>query len=219
MTKEEYASYRRTARWVELRTMRVIKDNFTCQRCGERKSYLDVHHINYERVGGREDVDRDLITLCKKCHKEVEANKLEAIEVFRLSGRSSHDIIARWAALDFCLTRQREDYSGHGEKNYFDLSVLKPDLRSWLDRIDKSLSMHPKVCIDFFSARRYQIIVNGNSMGKTAAEIEKETRFSRKMIDKVLSDIKTALHQMREWNLEHQLIYADYKLEAKEAKQ
>lgn len=215
MTKEEYEEYLQTARWIELRSMRLNIDNFTCQRCGARRD-LQVHHINYERVGGHEDVDRDLITLCRKCHKEVEYNKNEAIYAFRLFGRSRQEIIARWCAVDFSITRQREDYSGGGDKNYCNLDVLKPDLRAWLDRIDSGLVMYPKICIDFFAARRYQIILNHLHLERTAAEIERETRFSRKMIDKVLADKKEALMQMREWDLEHRLMRAEFKLEMKE---
>jgi len=218
MTKEEYASYLQTARWVELRTMRLNKDCFTCQRCGSRRD-LQVHHINYERVGGSEDVDRDLITLCRKCHEEVEANKRQMVHAFRFVERSRQEVIARWAVLDFCLTRQREDYSSGGGKNYCRLDVIKPDLRSWLDSIDRSLTMYPKICQDFFAARRYQIILNQSIIGKTAAEIENETQFSRTMIDKVLSDKTAALRQMREWDLDHRLIWVEYKLETKGATQ
>jgi hypothetical protein len=48
-------------------------DNFTCQRCGSKQD-VQVHHLTYENFGD-EDVYNDLITLCKRCHEDVEREK------------------------------------------------------------------------------------------------------------------------------------------------
>lgn len=46
------------------------RDNYTCQCCGAKNTRLEVHHIAYRSKGGTDD-ERNLITLCEKCHKAV----------------------------------------------------------------------------------------------------------------------------------------------------
>ena len=50
--------------WEEVVRPAVLKrDNFTCQRCGEKKGELHVHH---KKEGL--NIFSNLITLCKSCH-------------------------------------------------------------------------------------------------------------------------------------------------------
>lgn len=65
--------YYQSSKWAEKRNARLKIDGFKCAKCGFTRA-LEVHHINYERFGD-EDVHRDLITLCKKCHHEIEDQK------------------------------------------------------------------------------------------------------------------------------------------------
>lgn len=46
------------------------RDNYTCQCCGKKHVRLEVRHIIFRRKGGTDD-ERNLITLCEKCHKAV----------------------------------------------------------------------------------------------------------------------------------------------------
>ena len=46
------------------------RDNYTCQCCGKKHVRLEVHHIIFRSMGGTDD-ERNLITLCEKCHKMV----------------------------------------------------------------------------------------------------------------------------------------------------
>ena len=46
------------------------RDNYTCQCCGKKHVRLEVHHIVFRSMGGTDD-ERNLITLCEKCHKAV----------------------------------------------------------------------------------------------------------------------------------------------------
>lgn len=68
---EEYIG--RSPRWQEKRVERLKIDNFKCVVCGETHN-LHVHHITYENLGN-EDVDNDLVTLCKGCHMKIEYDK------------------------------------------------------------------------------------------------------------------------------------------------
>ena len=67
------SDYYKSRTWAEKRNERLKIDGFKCARCGFTRA-LEVHHINYDRLY-HEDVSRDLITLCKKCHKEIELQK------------------------------------------------------------------------------------------------------------------------------------------------
>ena len=46
------------------------RDSYTCQCCGKKHTRLEVHHIIFRSKGGTDD-ERNLITLCEKCHKAV----------------------------------------------------------------------------------------------------------------------------------------------------
>ena len=46
------------------------RDNYTCQCCGAKNTRLEVHHIIFRSLGGADD-EKNLITLCEKCHKAV----------------------------------------------------------------------------------------------------------------------------------------------------
>ena len=46
------------------------RDNYTCQCCGKKHVRLEVHHIIFRSMGGADD-ERNLITLCEKCHKLI----------------------------------------------------------------------------------------------------------------------------------------------------
>ena len=48
----------------------LVRDNYTCQCCGKKHIRLEVHHIIFRCMGGTDD-ERNLITLCEKCHKMV----------------------------------------------------------------------------------------------------------------------------------------------------
>lgn len=72
---QKLSDYYESQSWAEKRSKRLKIDGYKCARCGFTRA-LEVHHINYERLG-HEDVSRDLITLCKKCHREIEAQKRE----------------------------------------------------------------------------------------------------------------------------------------------
>jgi len=60
--------------WHLKRNSILIRDNYTCQLCGERctkEGYMVVHHLLYERGKYVWEVpDICLVTLCPECHKD-----------------------------------------------------------------------------------------------------------------------------------------------------
>ena len=65
----KYERYLLTAQWKAKAEARKQIDNYTCQMCGRRED-LQVHHLTYHNIM-REDVQKDLVTLCGDCHRRV----------------------------------------------------------------------------------------------------------------------------------------------------
>lgn len=56
------------SRWLQKKAEILIRDNYTCQKCGA-KSHLNVHHLSYDK--GKlawEYPNEKLVTLCEQCH-------------------------------------------------------------------------------------------------------------------------------------------------------
>jgi len=63
-----------------LRLACLMRDNFTCQKCGKKDTRLEAHHIVWTSKGGKDSI-YNLITLCEGCHdkvhKTVESGKVK----------------------------------------------------------------------------------------------------------------------------------------------
>lgn len=55
----------------EIRRRILERDGYQCQKCGIKIGKLEIHHI-VKRTEGRIDADDNLITVCKKCHKQLD---------------------------------------------------------------------------------------------------------------------------------------------------
>lgn len=64
----DYFHYIRSIEWNGKREERLRIDKYTCQLCCD--SGEEVHHKHYNTLG-HEDVMKDLISLCRACHKAV----------------------------------------------------------------------------------------------------------------------------------------------------
>lgn len=63
-----------SAYWREIRRKILVRDKYTCQRCGKSSRNgkgLSIHHI-VPRSNGGTDRKSNLLTLCDKCHDLVE---------------------------------------------------------------------------------------------------------------------------------------------------
>ena len=53
-----------------LRLACLMRDGFTCQKCGKKKTLLEAHHIVWTSKGGKDSI-YNLVTLCENCHDKV----------------------------------------------------------------------------------------------------------------------------------------------------
>jgi hypothetical protein len=76
MAENKYSEKLRDPRWQRKKSEIQIRDQFACQKCGDKRSTLNVHHRHY--LAGREPWDYPgelLILLCEKCHRQEEESK------------------------------------------------------------------------------------------------------------------------------------------------
>lgn len=92
-----YSEKLRDPRWQKKRLEILDRDNWTCQNCGDEKSTLHVHHLDYEK--GLEPWDYEdeyLQTLCETCHEgeTIERPAIEArlIKAIRLNLKSTFEM-------------------------------------------------------------------------------------------------------------------------------
>lgn len=76
-TTEEYRAYLRSADWAELRAAIIAERGRACESCGRggKGVTLQLHHLNYDRLG--EERDEDLELLCIECHREADLQRAE----------------------------------------------------------------------------------------------------------------------------------------------
>ena len=66
LTRDFYETYLQTPIWRRRRHIALTRANWRCERCASRRD-LQVHHKTYERLGGEQD--RDLEVVCLNCHE------------------------------------------------------------------------------------------------------------------------------------------------------
>lgn len=85
VSKGEYGAYIRSEKWDKKRRKRLEVDGHTCQDCRCTDRPLDVHHLNYNRLG-RERMS-DLVSLCRRCHDKRHRNGTILIEFCQTCGQ------------------------------------------------------------------------------------------------------------------------------------
>lgn len=77
MIDSRYLDYVRSEEWAKKAEQRRAIDGHKCAMCGSTER-LHVHHLHY-RTLRNEDVEKDLITLCEACHRDVHKDKGDLI--------------------------------------------------------------------------------------------------------------------------------------------
>ena len=81
---QEYQNYLRSYQWNDKRNERLQIDGYKCAICGNSEQQLNVHHLTYKNIM-QEDVENDLITLCRPCH-----TMLHRIQMFSSVGYQNY---------------------------------------------------------------------------------------------------------------------------------
>jgi hypothetical protein len=85
-------------RWQRKRLEIMNRDNWTCQRCGDATTQLEIHHVDYwEGKKPWEYPDDMLVTVCRPCHqREDERPKHEKylLQSMKNYGFLSGDLLA-----------------------------------------------------------------------------------------------------------------------------
>lgn len=105
-TKLSYSQKLRDPRWQRKRLEVMDRDEFTCQRCFDSHSTLNVHHKHYHK--GRDPWDyalHELVTLCESCHDlqhEENEDRKVLFSKLRIAGprnvAEALGLIAGWAS-------------------------------------------------------------------------------------------------------------------------
>jgi 5-methylcytosine-specific restriction endonuclease McrA len=65
---------RNSNQWKIIRLAVLKRDNFTCQKCGKKGGYLEVHHLkSWNAYPQLRFVMSNLITLCLPCHQQTDS--------------------------------------------------------------------------------------------------------------------------------------------------
>lgn len=95
-----YSELLRDPRWQRKRLEILGRDEFTCKRCGDSESTLNVHHCYYERDKTPwEYPAKSLVTLCESCHehetthaKEVKKALVDALSMKGMLADQIHEL-------------------------------------------------------------------------------------------------------------------------------
>lgn len=73
--KVDYHQYMASREWALKREAVKERANNTCERCHDAP-IQSTHHLTYERLG-HEDVDQDLLGICRPCHEFLSARRTD----------------------------------------------------------------------------------------------------------------------------------------------
>jgi hypothetical protein len=121
--KKVYEDYLKSDIWKELRYAVLKRADGRCENCGalfSSNKKLDVHHKNYDRIGGTEKLE-DLQALCSNCHKIADTKREEASEERRA------EAVFRARVIGFAITKYGECW--REEHNEADVEI---ELVMWL---------------------------------------------------------------------------------------
>jgi hypothetical protein len=72
-----YREYLQSNWWKSKRHQKIKNAGGACEQCGARRR-LQVHHLNYERLG--REKDKDIQVLCGRCHEEEHHEEIQMRE-------------------------------------------------------------------------------------------------------------------------------------------
>ena len=71
LTKEEYSLALQHPKWQKKRLKIFERDKWRCKYCGDTETMLHIHHLEYTKKYPWNELDKNLISICSKCHKDA----------------------------------------------------------------------------------------------------------------------------------------------------
>lgn len=65
---QNYTEYMASPEWYRRRQAKLSSASHKCEKCHQEDPRLEVHHLNYDRLGS--ELDTDLQVLCQSCHEQ-----------------------------------------------------------------------------------------------------------------------------------------------------
>lgn len=73
MRSRKYEAYINSDEWKKKSNALLWEAGFKCQKCGVKGASLQVHHLNYDRLG--RERKEDLQVLCGPCHRAADSRR------------------------------------------------------------------------------------------------------------------------------------------------
>jgi len=83
--RQKYEAHLKSAQWKNTRSDLFKLRGRKCEVCGRASTLLEVHHLNYERLG--KEAPSDLQIVCRQCHKKADRNRERKVQQKRESRR------------------------------------------------------------------------------------------------------------------------------------
>jgi len=91
MREQTYAEKLKSPLWQKKRLEIMNRDDFICKKCGDTKTQLHVHHLEYTAKYPWDESDENLISLCSECHSAIEEYKKNNLNIFSLFKHKIND--------------------------------------------------------------------------------------------------------------------------------
>lgn len=116
---KEYRDYLASLEWAMKRSQALLRVGGKCQRCGATSEthVLQVHHLNYDRLGG--ESPEDLLVVCVPCHDHEDMVRQQVASTQRWNRR-----LDGWASKKY-----GEDWEDSG-----DADRIEEEFHDWVER-------------------------------------------------------------------------------------
>ena len=197
MISKEYEKYLRSAAWSDKRTARLRIDHGRCAICGSGQD-LNVHHLTYRNIM-KEDVQQDLVTLCRPCHAMLHRIQEQSMDLFqeykaekdqRIREARKRDMMKLLFRLIIVEIWQR-DLTAGGDVRIFDsgkqmigkltqiLKLIYPELRQDLWRLNDEIK-------DTLGVFRSALVVQDYRSGSSLNEVADHFGMKASNVQKIL---------------------------------
>lgn len=75
LSKKEYAKALQHPKWQKKRLRVFNRDKWKCRDCGDTETTLHVHHLKYTTKYPWNELMKNLITYCSRCHAKAHGKK------------------------------------------------------------------------------------------------------------------------------------------------